>query len=82
MALPGVVCAIPTAAAYRFTQWDLCQQIREDRRIAVSVGGDLNGPNIERFRIDPDMHLALQATSSEAGTMLYNPAPANPDQPA
>lgn len=62
MALPGVVCAVPTNTADLLILRDLYQQIGEHRRVALSVGGDLNSPNVEGFRVNSDMDLAPLAT--------------------
>jgi len=66
MALPGVVCAVPTDTADLLILRDLHQQIGEHRRIALSVGGDLNSPSIEGFRVNSDMDLAPLATIGSA----------------
>ena len=62
MALFGVVRAVPTDTADLLILRDLRQQIGEDRRIAVSVAGDFNSPDIKRLCVDPDVHLAPLAT--------------------
>ena len=66
MALPGVVCAVPTDTADLLILRDLHQQIGEHRRIALSVGGDLNSPSIEGFRVNSDINLAPLATIGSA----------------
>lgn len=66
MALLGVVRAVPTNTADGLIGRDLRQQIGEDRGIADRVGGDFNSPDIQRFRVDPNMDLAPLATIGSA----------------
>lgn len=58
MALLGVVCAASTNPADLRVLWNLRQQFGPCWRIANRVCSDFDSPDIQRFRVDPDMHLA------------------------
>ena len=58
MALSGVVCAVATDMADLLILRDLRQQIGEHRGITNCVGCDFDCSNVERSRVNPDMHLA------------------------
>ena len=58
MALAGVVGAIGRDAADLLVGRDLVEQFRQHGRVAYVAGGELDGPDLQGFLIDPDMDLA------------------------
>ncbi len=66
MALSDVVRAVATDAADLLILRDLRQQIGQNRGITNCVGCDFGCSNVERFRVNSDMHLAPLATIGRA----------------
>ena len=58
MAFPGVIRAICRDAADLLILRDLVEQIGQHRRIADMAAGDLDGPDLQRLRVDPKVDLA------------------------
>jgi hypothetical protein len=58
MALAGVIRAICRDAGDLFICGDLTKQIGQDRCVANVVPGDLDGSDLQRFLVDPEVDLA------------------------
>ena len=58
MAAAGVIGAVGGYRADVFALGDLVQQVRQDRTVAVTAGGELHRPNVRRGGIHGQMHLA------------------------
>ena len=72
----GIVSAIAANAEDCLVRRDLRQQIRQRRRIANGVCRDFDSPDIQRFRIDPDVDLTpLAAIGGSVFTGLPFPSP-------
>ena len=54
----GVVGTIGCDHADELASRDLVQQVGQHGRIADPAAGDLNGPDFQRLRIDPEVDLA------------------------
>ena len=62
VALAGVVGTVCRDTADLLVIRDLAEEVGQDRRIADVAPGDLNGPNLQRFLVDPEVDLAPDAT--------------------
>ena len=62
----GIIGAIAVDAEDRLILGDLRQKRRKGRRITDGVGRDLDCPDIQGLRIDPDMNLAPLAAIGSA----------------
>lgn len=61
VALAGVIGTVCGDATDLLGRWDLVEQVGQDRRISDRAPGDLDGPNLQRFIVDPEMDLAPDA---------------------
>ena len=66
MTVSGIIGAIAVDAEDRLILGDLRQKRRKGRRITDGVGRDLDCPDIQGLRIDPDMNLAPLAAIGSA----------------
>ena len=64
-----VISAIATNAGDGLVGWNLIQQRWQDRRVADTVVGYFHRPDLERGRVDPEVHLAPLAAIVRA--MLF-----------
>ena len=62
VALAGVVGTVCRDTADLLALRDLAEKVGQDRRIADVAPGDLNGSNLQRFLVDPEVDLAPDAT--------------------
>ena len=68
VALAGVIGAVGGHRADLFANRDLAEQIGQDRCVTNVAPGDLDGSDLQRFLVDPEVDLAPDA--SIAATML------------
>jgi hypothetical protein len=61
VALARIIGTVCGDAADLLIGRDLAQQIWQHRRIADMATGDLDGPNLQRFLVDPKVDLAPNA---------------------
>jgi hypothetical protein len=58
MARLGVVGPVCANAGQSFIGWDLAEQLRQHGRVTHAVIGHFDGPNLQRVRINTQVHLA------------------------
>ena len=66
MAFSGIIGPIGGDAANLFVRRDLAEQIGQDRRVADMACGDLDGPDLQRLRVDSEVDLAPDAPFAAA----------------
>jgi hypothetical protein len=57
VAFARIVGAVCSDAGDVLFGWDRAEQVRKDRCVADVATGDLDGPNLQRLFIDPQMDL-------------------------
>lgn len=66
VAFSGVMGPVGRDAADSLIGWDLVKQLRQHGRITNVAGGDLDGPDLQRLLVDPNMYLAPDAAFGAA----------------
>lgn len=57
MAFAGVIGTIGSDRTDVLVKWNLAKQLRQHLRVADITGGDLHGPDLQHFLVDPNMYL-------------------------
>ena len=58
VALAGIIGTVCDDARDFLIGRDLVKQVGQDRRVADVASGDLDGPNLQRFLVNPEVDLA------------------------
>ena len=76
VAFACVVGTVSRDACDLFVDWELAEQVGQNRRIADVAPGDLNSPNLWRLFVDPEMDLAPDASFGPAMlARVHSPSP-------